>query len=249
MTNKVYRYCLLLLTLCCWKSIVISQATSIDKPKVDIEISLHNGRTYYNAYSLLTSYLENEDYRSRGTTEFNTYTHTVSLGLWKELNARNGIRFSLGYNSLGTGLSGRIGSLRSDVNRPLSDDIPVSMEGQLNHYFIKLGVAISHSFGSGKEGFYFLTGIDYNLNIGNNWRMLVYYETGRSAIDKDLSAFSRVNVNNPFVANFQLGYNIPIGNKGVFLSPFYQLYLSLVKIHENGNSSFGGESFGIRIKR
>lgn len=244
MKKNLYRFYVLLLALCCFGSILGQERS--EKLRPDIEIGLHHGRTYYG-YSLVMSYLENRDYSSRGGTEFGAYSYTVSLGLRKVLSTRNSVRFNLGYNSFGTGLRGRIGGLRSDVSRPLDDDIPVGMEGQINHSFVKLGAAITHSFSRDSEGFYFMTGVDYNLNIKNNWRMLVDYETGRSAIDRNLSAFSRVNTKNPFIANFQLGYNIPLGYKGVFLTPLYQLYLGLGKIHENGNSTFGGQSFGVRI--
>lgn len=178
---------------------------------VESEI-IYSDVNYGNEFPL--AYLENEDYTSQGAYSDAAFGFNIGVGLHYLINQKNELRFSTGYTLLADEAGGDVTGLRTTVNRPLSIEIPVSVDGRVNYSFLDFGADWIYNFkGNMVNGIFVSAGMNYLVNLKTDWKVDVIFERGNQETQNELPEFIAQDLDDLLVTNFRFGYNIIIDNK------------------------------------
>lgn len=178
-------------------------------------------------------YLTNEDYSARSANSGPAPGFNLGVGLFYRLSQKNELEFSTSYTILGASVFGSTSRLKSTVVRPLSNEVPIQLDGRINYSLLNIGSNFIHNFkGYDTDGAFLSIGVHYLINLRTEWKVDVTYETGNTDTQNNISDFSSKDFNNLVATNFRLGYNVIVRNK-FRLSPSVGIGLGLNKVVEN----------------
>lgn len=196
---------------------------------------------------LALEYLQNDDYNGIGASNDADLGFNFDVGLLYNLNDKAEIKISTGYLVIGTQVLGTLTDLRSDVTRPLSSEIPVRVEGRINHSMFNFGGDFIYNFnGNTSNGFQVSVGMSYLLHLNTNWNTDVVFETGDTGVQNKLSDVADTDLNDVIMTNLNLGYNI-IMNENYRITPFFGINLGLNSFSDEDSLSPFLFSLGLRF--
>ncbi len=178
-------------------------------------------------------YLMNSDYDILGASSNPALGYNLKMGLLYQFNPKNELKVNVGYTLLGSEVFGSVENFKPIMPRPLSSEIPISVDGRVNFSFINFGGDLIHNFNkNNKNGVFLSAGLDYLKNVKTDWKVEVTYETGNKETQNNIPAFIEPDLNDLIMVNFRLGYNIILHNK-YRIAPSIGLDTGLNKIHDD----------------
>lgn len=202
-----------------------------------------------SAINFAQEYLENEDYNSRGASSDPALGLNLDFGIYYRTSKRSEVKIATGYLLSGTQVLGTLNDLNSSINRPLSPDIPIRVEGRVNSSMLSFsGDFIFNVNGNYNNGFYISAGMGYLFHLNTDWKTDVEFETGSFGVQNNLSDIVDTDLNNVILTNLKLGYNI-ILNEKYRITPSFGFNLGLNEFSTEDSLSPNFFSFGIRFNR
>lgn len=221
-----------LLTMVISLMTILPQLNGQSRIGIAIQAGLNNSDMNYG-HEYLDNILPIGDYRSSSSGGQSgrgyTFGATAEIPLFQQMYGMAGIN----YTEYRYRVDGEVGMIRPGIGRPLSDNIPTMVDGNLDYRFLELQTGIMYHAGSNPgQGFFGSLYLSYLVHLDQALQLDAVYETGGEGTLDGSSAINGDDLDNLWMIGADVGFRIPM-TSWISFGPKLSFQLSLNPVNSS----------------
>ena len=184
------------------------------------------------------------DYTGVSIAGDGAYGYQYKIGTSHPIFLNTTLAADIGFAQLGYRVNGFVENINPALLRPLSPDVPTSIDGQIDYRFVTYRLGVRRKFGfDTNEGFILALATEHWMHLNTKWNMDVVFETTDTGVFNDFEeeANDPTDYNDLTWISLGAGYQFPLGaNFSVIILPDVKLGLNAIEDNTVNPIQFGG---------